>query len=219
MNFQPQSSSYGRIQYQAYSTGPPDADVPDWVAIPGQIGIMAAIQVDPGGDTYLMAFNTTSREWTSVTYFGTSVTEVANPSFSGLYPASDGYIYATEGNSGAIWRFSYRSPYGFSLVSRGPIAVGADGARCGGSTLAIQPALPQFACGGSGYLIQVRNKAQPADLANISTVLHPIPRLPDQRYGDAVFDSRLQSKVQRYWVQSGQSPKTIDGPSLLLTYA
>lgn len=192
--------------------------MPDWVATPGRPGILLSIQVYAGGDTYLEQFDTTSRYWTSITYYGTSVTD-ANPSFSGLYSASDGYIYATEGSGGAIWRFSYTSPYGFSLVSRGPVAVGADGARCGSNTLTIQPALPQFACGGSGYLIQVRNKAPHDDLADLSPVLHPISRIPDQCYGDAVLDFRLQAIVQRYWIQPGQFPSTIDGRSLLLTYA
>ncbi|KAK4499086.1 hypothetical protein PRZ48_009598 [Zasmidium cellare] len=154
INLSPSSSFYGRIQYQAYGVNGPDSDVVDWVATPGQTGVLLSVQVYPGGDTYLQQFDTTAREWATLTYYGLSVTDVTNPSFSALYGASDGYIYATEGNGGAIWRFAYQDPYDYRLVSRGPVAVGADGARCGSSSLAIQPALPQFACGTSGYLIQ-----------------------------------------------------------------
>lgn len=152
----PSSSTHGRIQYQGLASIPPDStNVPDWVAVPAQPGFLYCLRIDSGGDTYLLAFISGSREWSTVAEYGTTVDSVSNPSFSAIYSANDGNIYATEGNTGQIWRFSTADPYTATIMSQGPVAVGADGARCGSNKAAISPALPAFSCDSNGYLMQV----------------------------------------------------------------
>ncbi|KAF2161918.1 hypothetical protein M409DRAFT_27646 [Zasmidium cellare ATCC 36951] len=168
VNVNPNSGSvYGQVVAQGVSQNTPDSDVQDWVSVPNQPGVLYALQIDQDGYTRLQQYDTVNRVWNPALDIGNTVTGQSSPlSFTALYGANDGYIYATEGTTGQIWRFSYDpDTLSASLISQGPTAVGADGTRCASNNAAIAPALPAFSCNQYGYLIQTNNMFR-VDISN-----------------------------------------------------
>lgn len=143
----------------------PEYVVRDWAFVPGQPSeYLFQIGINPAGATYLMRFTTTTALWETIGSYGTTVTGQADPGYSALFASNDTFLYASEGKSGQIWKFSLEAPFTAVLLSNGPASVQSDGARCVANTLPIEMPAPEIACSVYGYLVQFNTLYQ-VDLA------------------------------------------------------
>lgn len=127
----------------------PNYVISDWAVLGGnsnftnRIYTVAGQTVSAGNyKTHLIYWNTDTKTWsTPITYDGLSGGQGpafgSNPGtgiaqWGAMYPTSDGFLYATENNSGRIYKFNVfnASSTNYEFVSQGPQGGSNDGARC-----------------------------------------------------------------------------------------
>lgn len=123
--------------------------ISDWAYLggipPGRIYAVAGQTVNSTLGIYkshLVYWTTANKTWSSPTTYeglagGTGPAFGANPGtgkaeWGAMYATSDGFLYATENNSGRIYRFNVanRNATNFESLTQGPQGGSNDGARC-----------------------------------------------------------------------------------------
>ncbi|ROV95960.1 hypothetical protein VMCG_08029 [Cytospora schulzeri] len=134
------SPTYGQVIGSGIASGlSTNIAVSDWAYIPTYPNRLYTLggQVSQAGvyTTYLLFFDLISKSWSTVfTYTPASGGTSGKAQWGAVYSTSDGYLYATENNSGGIYKVSITSPglmnYLTSAVSQGIVGGSNDGARC-----------------------------------------------------------------------------------------
>lgn len=126
--------------------------VSDWAFLggatrAGKIYMVAQHTVTGGYNTQLLSWATDTKAWTRLQTFtgltggtgpaftnsdGTANSGVGVAQWGAMYPTNDGFLFATENNSGKIYKFNVDTPSanGYSEVASGPQGGSNDGARC-----------------------------------------------------------------------------------------
>lgn len=124
VNMVPGSATFGQLISSGTTTNLPSTySVIDWVYLPGQGQNLYAI-ASSGSASFLYSFNMGTKAWTSLRSYGS----VAGNTWGAAYAAPDGSLFASDNNTGQIWKFPLNAAATF--VSNGPATSSNDGARC-----------------------------------------------------------------------------------------
>jgi hypothetical protein len=124
VNMVPSSGTFGQlIDSGSTSNLPSGYSVIDWVFLPGQGQNLYAI-ASSGSASYLFVFSMTSKSWTQLRSYGS----IAGNTWGAAYAAPDGSLYASDNNTGQIWKFPLTGAA--TQISTGPSTSSNDGARC-----------------------------------------------------------------------------------------
>lgn len=137
----PSRPTYGQQVGSGTTPVPPspfntnNGGIQDWAYVPLAGSNLYAPWSDSDGTTYLYVFSLSTLSWASLGQFPT--TTISSGKWNAVWASGDGYLYASEGNGGTIWKFSVQNGLSAQRVSTGPPSQLADGARCWGNTTAI----------------------------------------------------------------------------------
>ena len=130
VDLKPGSPTYGQTIVNGTAT-PPYVTI-DWVHVPGTGPYLWSLgySLNPS-QSHLMRFSRQNYTWTEITNLG-NVT--GQNQWGAIYPGANKTFYASENNSGQIWRFplpnSTSGLTGPQLQAYGPPSSSNDGARC-----------------------------------------------------------------------------------------
>lgn len=140
------SSTYGQVINNGSGSNIGLFVVSDWAylpAYPNKLYTFGGQTVNSTAGLYntgLLSFDLTTKSWTALaTYYnvsGSTSCSAGKAQWGAVYSTSDGYLYATENNSGGIFRTKLTTPISTEFTnstSPVPQAIGGqsnDGARC-----------------------------------------------------------------------------------------
>ncbi|KAG9256935.1 uncharacterized protein F5Z01DRAFT_672160 [Emericellopsis atlantica] len=134
-----QSPTFGTVLSQGDGTGfRADYTVADWAFVPGGGPYTYAIIYQTDGDARRARFNTLTGTWDPLESYGQLVNG-SSGCWGAVYSSGGGNLYASENNTGEIWRFPIVNGGDPEMVVQGPVSSNNDGARC---VLAPDPAAP-----------------------------------------------------------------------------
>lgn len=160
INLQFGSADYGKVVettstglFTAFNGNGQYYVVSDWAFLGGatRAGKIFMVAGQPKGnsvfDSHLLSWATDTKTWTRLATYtglaggtgpawtnpdGSANTGAGVAQWGAMYPTNDGYLFATENNSGKIYKFNVDSPSstGYQEVASGPQGGSNDGARC-----------------------------------------------------------------------------------------
>ena len=138
IDLKPGSTTYGQTLSTGTVTKAPDSAVYDWAYVPGIPYYLYAIGYEYNllglfTNTYLLQFDRRTKTWKTITNYGNIVPKLLGSSTWGaVYASDDKALFASENESGVIWKFSLPESGSTTAkqMSPGLKASTNDGARC-----------------------------------------------------------------------------------------
>lgn len=125
----PDSPTFAEVLDQGTSPLPAGYTVADWAFVPGGGDFLYSV-IYSEGESALARWGTDTNTWEIIEEYGVVTDGEDNDTWGALYSAGNGFLYASENNSGDIWRFPVLAGGAPQFVVEGPESSNNDGARC-----------------------------------------------------------------------------------------